>query len=336
MTLTQAMEDYILYLTHEQKASATTRAGYASNLRRFRRFVEGRRGEDLTLEEVTAEDVRAFLYALSRAGLRPRTLRGALYPVRNLFALAVERGWRPDNPASGLRLPKKDAPVRATVTDDEIAQLLAGCEREPDAARGTMLKAVLSILAYAGLRRQELLDLKVIDVDLREGKVTVRSGKGGKDRTVYVCADGVEALRAWLAVRPRARHPYLFVTDARRRLGGAGLRRLMEDAKCLAGLRDHANIKPHGLRHAAATRLLRNGADLRSIQQFLGHSQLQTTAVYLHTDERQLRRIAELGGLGAPPPPREAPEPGRRERGFASRRRRAAPGSRTRRPPRPR
>src|SRR5262249_20326770 len=90
---------------------------------------------------------------------------------------------------------------------------------------------------------------------------------------------------------------YLFVTDRRRRLGEVGLHALIETAKSLADLREHRNIKPHSIRHAAATRLLRNGADLRSIQQFLGHSQLQTTAMYLHTDEQQLQRIAGLSEL---------------------------------------
>jgi site-specific recombinase XerD len=217
-----------------------------------------------------------------------------MYPVRGLFALAVERGWRPDNPALAVRLPKKDAAIRIICSQEEQEQLLAGCEREPDPVRRAMLRAVLAVFLYAGLRRQELLDLQLRDLDLAESALLVRSGKGSKSRCLFVCPSCIQALRQWLAVRPKTDHPFLFVTDRRRRLGDDGLRKLLEAARSLADLRDHVHITPHALRHAAATRLQQNGADLRSIQVFLGHSSLATTAQYLHTDEHQLRRIAEL------------------------------------------
>lgn len=298
LSFTEGIHRYLEYLRHEQHASETTCLGYQSGLRRFRRFLVERYGEEPELDRVTVDDVRNFLYTLSRQGLRPRTLRGAIYPLRGLFGMAVERGYCPADPARAVKLPKKDAAVREQVSDEELEQLLAGSEREADPARRAMLRAVLAVLIYAGLRRQELLDLQVEDVDLKEGKIRVRSGKGGKARTVWVCGPCIEALRRWLQARPKLRHAYLFVADRRRRLGEVGLAALIERAKSLADLREHANIKPHAIRHAAATRLLRNGADLRSIQQFLGHSQLQTTAIYLHTDERQLQRIAKCGALG--------------------------------------
>lgn len=310
MTLTEAIALYREYLEHEQHASETTRLGYGSGLRRFQRFLVERSGEEPLAENVTADDCRSYLYSLSRRGLRPRTLRGAMYPLRGLFALLVERGCRSDNPARAVKLPKKDAVVRAAVSDEELEQLLAGCGREPDQVRRAMLRGVLSVLAYAGLRRQELLDLQLDDLDFSEGKLRVRCGKGGKSRSLYLCRPCLQALREWLAVRPASRHPYLFLTDRRRRLGEEGLKRLLEDALSLADLREHTNIRPHAIRHAAATRLLRNGADLRSIQQFLGHSQLQTTAMYLHTDERQLQRISELSRFGGErASPGDAPAP---------------------------
>jgi len=300
MPFSEALDQYLDYLRHEQHASETTRLGYQAYLRRFRRFVTERRGGEPALHEVTGADVRSYLYGLSRQGLRPRTLRGAIYPLRGLFGMAVERGYVTENPALAVKLPRKDAAVRETVTDEELEQLLAGAEREPDPVDRAMLRAVLAVLIYGGLRRQELLDLQVSDVDLREGRILVRSGKGAKSRTVWVCRACVDAVSAWLSSRPRPKHPYLFQVDLRRRLGEVGLARLIERAKSLADLRERSYIKPHAMRHAAATRLLRNGADLRSIQQFLGHSQLQTTAAYLHTDEQQLQRISELGALGEP------------------------------------
>lgn len=311
LTFADAMLRYLEYLEHEQGASRTTCAGYQSGLRRFARFLAGRQTAEPLLTDVSADDVRSYLYSLSRRGLRPRTLRGAIYPLRGLFGLAVTRGWRPDDPARAVKLPKKDAAVRETVSDEELEQLLAACEREPAVVRRTMLKAVLAGLIYTGLRRQELLDLQVADLDLKERKLLVRCGKGSKSRTVYLCQPCVEVMREWLSIRPKAKHPYLFLTDVGRRLGEEGLRHLVETAKSLADLRDHENIKPHSIRHAAATRLLRNGADLRSIQQFLGHSHLQTTAIYLHTDERQLQRISELAAFDEATPKGQPPKPTR-------------------------
>jgi site-specific recombinase XerD len=297
LTLQQAVELYGEYLIHEQRARPTTRVGYRSGLNRFYRFVAGRCDAEPLLAEVGVEEIRQYLYHLSRRGLRPRTLRGALYPVRGLFRLAVERGYVAEDPTRGVRLPKKDAAVRPTVSDEELEQLLKGCAREPDLGRRRMVKALLAILVYGGLRRSELLDLQIGDVDLVQARVTVRNGKGGKARSLFVCEDCVQAVRDWLAVRPKTSQPFLFLTDRRRRLGEVGLAQIMAAAKSLADLRDHENIKPHAIRHAAATRLLRNGADLRSIQHFLGHNQLQTTAIYLHTDEQQLQRMAECTAL---------------------------------------
>jgi site-specific recombinase XerD len=153
------------------------------------------------------------------------------------------------------------------------------------------------VLCFAGLRRAECLALKLDDVNLAKSCIIVRQGKGQKSRTVYPYAACMEALREWLALRPQANHDYLFPFDKKRRICNQGLARLLEDIKAIAGLADHDNVKPHSLRHNCATRLLRNGADMRTIQAFLGHSHLSTTSIYLHTDETRLREVASLGGL---------------------------------------
>jgi site-specific recombinase XerD len=333
-SLAELISEYAEYLRHEQHASAVTQTGYRSQLNRFRRFIIARYGREPDVSELAVADVRDYLYSLSRTGLRPRTLRGAMCPVRNLFTLALERGYRPDNPALSVRLPRKDAPVRATVSDEEIARLLSGVEREPDAARRTMMRAVLAVLVYTALRRQELLDLEVSDIDLHERRLTVRRGKGSKRRAVPLSQDCARALREWLDLRRTlgCRHSGLFITDRGRRLGENGLSKIIEATRAMADLREHTHITPHAIRHAAATRMLRNGADLRSIQHILGHTNLHTTQVYLHTDEQQLQRVAELTALGevkrtsAPAPAgrrrRDAEREGRRGAGEGATRRR--------------
>jgi site-specific recombinase XerD len=218
------------------------------------------------------------------------------------------------NPAVEVRLPKMDAAKRLTVTDEDLVKLLEATERQRSDFRCVRDRAVLSIFIFCGLRRQELLDLAVEDLNLNDQSLTVQQGKGRKARTVYLCDEALGALHDWLALRNtmKCQHPWLFVTENRRRMGETSLYRVLEDVKAIAGLRGDPRIKPHSIRHAAATRLMRNGADIRSIQTWLGHAQLQTTAVYLHTDEQQARRIAPLAGFKSPelegPPP---PPPGR-------------------------
>lgn len=297
LTFLEAVELYSTHLALEQQARPSTQVGYKSWLRRFNRYLVDRHEAPVPVAAVTVEDVRSYVYSLARSGLRPRTLCGAIHPLRGMFAVLLEQGHVTSNPASRVKLPKKDPVRRQTVSDEELQQLIAGCEREPDGRRRTMLKAILAVLIYGALRHQEVIDLQVADLALKEGKLTVTHGKGNKSRTIYPCEECIQALREWVGVRPKAAHPYLFLVDSRRRVGYEGLSHLVQDAKCLADLRDHDNISPHTMRHAAATRLLRNGADLRSIQEFLGHADLQTTAMYLHTDERQLQKLSQLGAF---------------------------------------
>ena len=156
----------------------------------------------------------------------------------------------------------------------------------------------MSVLCYGCLRRSELCDLRESDVDLADKSLLIRSGKGRKSRRVFVCADAVTALREWLALREAdCKADWLFMYDRSRRLHYAGIASLIETLKATAGLRDNEAVKPHGLRHWGATNLLRNGANLRDVQAFLGHSDLTTTARYLHSSEEQLRGIAELTAL---------------------------------------
>jgi integrase/recombinase XerC len=298
-TLASAIDEYADYLRHEQHASATTQRGYRSNLRRFVRFIAARYPQEPAVCDITIADIRDFLYSLSRKGLRPRTLCGMLYPLRNMLALAVERGYRGDNPALAVRLPQKDAAIRMTVREEELTQLFVGVERERDPEERAMNRAILSVLVHTAVRRQELLGLDIGDVDLAEKRLTVRSGKGSKRRTVPLSQPCHDALKEWLDVRRPmgCKHNALFVADRRRRLGDIGLSNIIEKIRAMADLRDADHITPHAIRHAAATRMLKKGGDLRSIQQILGHSSLQTTAVYLHTDEAQMKRVVDLAAL---------------------------------------
>lgn len=309
MVLSEAIEDYGQFIRHELGHAKTTYHAYVSWQRNFARWLEAQGHPDPQVTEISPDLVRRWSYGMSSRNLRPRTIRGALHALRALFAWLHEKGAVPANPAKEVRLPKKDAAQRLLVTDEDLARLLEAAGRQRTDFRCVRDRAVLSVLIFCGLRRQEFLDLEIGSVNLQDKSLLVQQGKGKKSRVVYLCDEAQTALREWLAMRQqiKCRHTYLFIGETKAHFGEVSLRTMLEEVKAIAGFRGDPRIKPHSIRHAAATRLLRNGADIRSIQAWLGHSQLQTTAVYLHTDEQQVRKIAPLAGLQPPPKP-AAPE----------------------------
>lgn len=307
MVLSEAIEDYGEFMRHELGHTASTYHAYVSWHRNFGRWLAENGFPDPPVTEISEALIRRYSYSMSSRGVRPRTIRGALHALRALFRYLHEQGAVKSNPTTEVRLPKKDAATRLTVTDEDLIRLLEATERQRSDFRCVRDRAVLSVLIFCGVRRQELLDLKVDAVSLADRSLLIQQGKGMKARTVYLCDEVLSALREWLALRQtiQCRHNALFTGETRAALGEVGLRHMLEEIKAIAGLKDDPRIKPHSIRHAAATRLLRNGADIRSIQTWLGHSQLQTTAVYLHTDEQQCRKIAPLAGFR---PAKESPE----------------------------
>ena len=306
MLLSEAIRDFGDYARHEQGHTPTTHLTYQSRQRQFARWLAAEAGlPDPPVRDVTANLIRRYSYSLSARSLRPRTIRGVLNALRALFTFLTASGALAADPAAEVRLPKKDAATRLLVGDEELIALLEAAGRQGADFRCVRDRAVLSVLMFCGLRRQELLDLRTGALNLADQSLLVQQGKGRKARTVYLCDEALCALREWSGLRSglRCAHDWLFVTQDRRRFGETTLVRMLEEVKAIAGLKGDPRIKPHSIRHAAATRLLRNGADLRSIQTWLGHTQLQTTAIYLHTDEEQVRKIAPLAGFRAPEPP---------------------------------
>lgn len=302
MLLSEAIEDYGQFIRHELGHAKTTTHAYLSWQRNFARWLTEQGLPDPPVTEVTEHLIRRYSYSMSSRQLRPRTIRGALHALRALFGWLTAQGALPMDPTLAVRLPKKDAAVRLLVTDEDLLRLLDACGKQASDFRCVRDRAILSVLVFTGLRRQEFLDLTVDAVNLDNQSLLVQQGKGGKSRTVYLCPEALQAVREWLAMRAKLgyRHPFLFAGENRAHFGEVSLRTMLEEIKAIAGLKGDPRIKPHSIRHAAATRLLRNGADLRSIQAWLGHSQLQTTAIYLHTDEQQARKIAPLASFQSP------------------------------------
>lgn len=193
-------------------------------------------------------------------------------------------------PADGLRGPRQDKKLPHFLSLDDIRQLLeAPLSEEPLGLRD---RALLEVLYSAGLRVSELTGLNVADVDMDQGLATVR-GKGKRERLALLGGPAVEALRCWLPLRealagPKAgRQPALFLNKRGTRLSSRSVGRLLEKYLARAGLAPRTS--PHTLRHSFATHLLDAGADVRSVQELLGHRSLGTTQIYTHVSTQRLR-----------------------------------------------
>ena len=248
--------------------------------------------------DVTLADLRTWLANQHAAGADRATLQRRAAGVRTFFAWAARTGRLPGDPAQALRSPKVDRRLPPTVEADQARRALDALAARVDeiedagerAARRRDL-AIVEVLYGAGIRVSELVGLDTGDLDTQRGLLRVL-GKGGKQRTVPLGAPALRSLAAWLEVRSRLSRPEagqaVFVGDRGGRIDPRVVRRIVHRA--LAAVPDAPDLGPHGLRHAMATHLLEGGADLRSVQEMLGHSSLATTQLYTHVSGDRLRR----------------------------------------------
>ena len=307
MLLLNSVPDYVEAI--RLKLAASTRRGYASLLRTYLRSL----APDPTEKDLTEDSIRSYMHSLEKKKRRPATIGSHLAAVRKFCGWLVATEVIAVNPAAGIKPPRLDDPVREVPTDEEIWKLLAAVDSIPDDYRRLLADAVVKALVYTGLRRLELLALDVTDFDA-EGVVHVRHGKGNRPRRVKPDEDGIAALRAYIAVRPQCESERLFLLRRDVPLGDRGLRTMLRDLQKMSGQKNSRSLLPHGFRHAYASRLSEGGMHLHGIMTILGHSKLDTTQKYLHTNDQVLEVAARLSKLRrAPISPPPAPDPGRAE-----------------------
>ena len=242
-------------------------------------------------EDVSTDQLAAYVAQLRADGLASTTIARRVAALRSFFRYQVLLGARPDNPAAELDLPKRRRALPKTLSPGEVEKLI-------DAATGTTPRtlrdrALVELLYGAGLRVSEAVGLERAAIDL-EGRLVRCIGKGSKERIVPIGREAVDSLRRYLSRgRPyldKRHRPELFLNAQGGALTRAGafliLRRLAETA----GL-DPERVHPHLLRHSFATHLLEGGADLRSVQEMLGHADLATTELYTHVSDRRRREL---------------------------------------------
>ena len=302
MTLEQHVEDFARYLSAERGFSPNTVRSYRSDLAALLSFAERHGATEAA--ELDLELLRSWLWESSNAGLAKATLARRSAAARSLGAWLARTGVVPMDAAARLRGPKADHHLPRVLTRPQIEGILAGLaaraadpEPESDASladlalpRALALRdlAIIELLYASALRVSELTGLDVAHVDRSRLTVLV-TGKGAKQRTVPFGIPAAEAITAWLEARP-ALDPEgdaLFVGAKGKRLGTRAVYQLV--ASLLADVPGSGPAGPHALRHTAATHLLDGGADLRSVQELLGHASLGTTQIYTHVSTERLR-----------------------------------------------
>ena len=314
----ELIQDFLEYLELERNLSPHTLRAYRGDLERFLTFLArdylNVRPADLGPEEVETAAVRAFLAAMTRQGLARRTQGRALSAVRSLFRFACLQGRLGANPATGVRTPKQEKTLPRHLRPGEVERLIEA--PADDNPLGRRDRALLELLYATGLRVGELVSLDRDDVDLRARVLRVL-GKGGKERMVPFGSAAAEALAAWLEDwdELRARQPPaagddepMFLNHRGRRLGDRSVRHIVDRHTAAADI--PAGVHPHTLRHTFATHLLEEGADLRTIQELLGHSSLATTQRYTHVEIERMLRIYRQSHPRAKQP--QEPEPSTR------------------------
>lgn len=279
---------YLHWLEVERGLSANTIAGYRSDLGHLAAFL-ARRG--LELRDVQRGDVMEFARAQRLEGRSPRTVARALAAIRTFFRFAHREGILDRDPTRDIDTPKAGRSLPRFLTFDEVERLLA----TPDAGTplGARDGAMLEILYATGARVSELCGLRLEGLDLDVGYV-VAQGKGSKERIVPIGSRAVERTGRYLdQARPllaRGRdEPWIFLNHRGGQMTRQGFWKNLKRYGRDAGLRSH--LSPHTLRHSFATHLLEHGADLRSVQQMLGHADISTTQIYTHVNRERLRRI---------------------------------------------
>ena len=287
------------YLADERRFSPRTILAYGTDLERFSSFWEGEFGETpaskTPLSKIDTLAVRSHVASLHRARLSNRSLARHLSALRSFLKWACREGHIERNLAKGLPSPRapKTLPRALTLSDTET--LLDTGDETPFPERE---RALFELLYATGLRVSEVSALDLEDVDL-SSRMLRAQGKGRKERIVPFGEEAEEALRAWLPVRSSLREPVsrqgndpaepLFVNARGGRLTTRSMARVLKRRLKAAGL--PAEISPHALRHTFATHLLQAGADLRAIQELLGHASLSTTQKYTHLDAARLRDV---------------------------------------------
>jgi integrase/recombinase XerD len=282
------VERYLQHLGVEKGLSVNTQQAYRKDLLRF---LDCLAKEEIPLAQVGEAELASYLYYLRQGGLSSRSVGRAVSCLRSFFRFCLEEGFLSVDPTSHLQSPRFRPKLPHTLSLEEVERLLSA--PAADSARGIRDQAMLELLYATGMRVSELVGLPLGFVDLTVGYVRCL-GKGSKERIVPLGSSAISHLKRYLeSSRPRLTggrlSPHLFVGHKGRPLTRQGFWRMIRSYARKACI--DKRVTPHTLRHSFATHLLERGADIRSVQMMLGHSDISTTQIYTHLTREWLKEI---------------------------------------------
>ncbi|MCD6193856.1 MAG: site-specific tyrosine recombinase XerD [Candidatus Aminicenantes bacterium] len=283
----KAVQLFLEYLTVEKGLAPNTISAYSQDLAKFTQYLNQKK---LFLSKIQEHEITFFIRQLSRRGLSPKTIARCLSSLKSFFRWMVLEGYLKKNPAASFSAPKAWKSLPEFLTVEEVEKLL----RQPDLKTpvGLRDRALLELMYATGLRVSEVIELRVDDLRFDEGFLICR-GKGNKERIVPVGQTALFHVQGYISqVRPlwlKKGSSKLFLSSWGKGLTRQAVWKIIRKYCLRAGIK--TKVSPHILRHSFATHLLERGADLRSVQLMLGHSQITTTQIYTHVTQARLRKV---------------------------------------------
>lgn len=287
------LDDYIYYLSIEKGLSDNTIDGYVRDLEVFARYLKDRCGLDTDDPSVIEkEHILNYFMEITKAGRSRRTQSRYLASIKSWFRYLLREKRITSDPTSIMESPKGEKKLPDVLSVEEVEGLLEMPDMTKDL--GIRDRAMLEILYGAGLRISELLGLHLEDINLELGFIRC-IGKGSKERIIPIGEIALEALEGYLdstrsrILKPGSRSKILFLNQRGGGMSRQGFFKILKAYGRKAGINKH--LSPHTLRHSFATHLLENGADLRSVQEMLGHADISTTEIYTHLSIRHIKKV---------------------------------------------
>lgn len=291
-TFEQYPQRFLNYLTVEKACSGLTVTNYSKDLASFAAFWQQRTGKALLWEQVSSLDVRAYLAFLNEKGYARRTVARRISALRSFYKFLVRENILEVSPLAKVRSPKLEKKLPTFLEEVEVNELLTLPDTKPLGRRD---QAILELLYATGCRVSELVGLTLERLDLGNRFVIVQ-GKGNKERLVPLGHSCCQALVAYYPYRMELmqryhveQHDYVFVNNRGGVLTDRSVRRILD--KYISQLALRKQVSPHTIRHTFATHLLAHGADLRAVQELLGHANLSTTQIYTHVTTERIAAV---------------------------------------------
>ncbi|WP_312205764.1 site-specific tyrosine recombinase XerD [Epilithonimonas hominis] len=291
MNWSEKIEDFSNFLKFEKNFSGNTLDAYMRDVRKLESFTISEL-DNLSPENITYENLQEYIYQLSKNRISERSQARAISSIKAFFKFLLEDDYRTDNPAALLEGPKLGLYLPDTLSEEDINRIIACIDNSTDI--GKRNKCILEVLYGCGLRVSELIDLKISNINFKESYIMVE-GKGEKTRLVPLANTTAEFITSYIhTVRNKTKinkkyEDTLFLNSRGTNMSRVIVFIIIKELTQKAGI--SKSISPHTFRHSFATHLLQNGADLRFIQEMLGHSSITTTQVYTHLKTEELRDV---------------------------------------------